>query len=48
MDHGQEALGELIVTGGDCAVDFQTTEEALDLIALLVERPVMFDFHPPI
>ena len=26
-------------------VDFQTVEYALDTVALLVERPVMFKFH---
>ena len=43
LDHAEEVVGELIVSRGDGAVDFQAAEEALDVIALLVERPVMFD-----
>lgn len=43
VNHAEEALGELIISSGDGAVDFQTAEEALDVIALPVERPVMFD-----
>ena len=43
MDHAEEAFGELVVSGCDGAVDFQTPEEAFDVIALPVERPVMFD-----
>ncbi len=44
VNHAEEAFGELIISGGDGAVNFQTAEEALDVIALPVERPVMFDF----
>lgn len=43
MDHAEEAVGELIVSGSDGAVDLEMAEHALDTIALLVERPVMFD-----
>ena len=43
MDHAEEAVGQLIVAGGDGAVDLEVTEHALDAVALLVERPVMFD-----
>ena len=28
MDHAEEAFGELVVAGGDCAVDFEAAEEA--------------------
>jgi hypothetical protein len=45
MDHGEEAFRELVVSGCDGAVDFQATEEALDLVAFLLERPVILDFH---
>lgn len=45
VHHAHEAGGELIVAGGDCAVDFQTAQHALDAVALLVERPVVFDLH---
>ncbi|TWH84519.1 hypothetical protein IQ25_02274, partial [Novosphingobium taihuense] len=36
MDHPEEAVGQLIVSGGDGAVDFKLPEHALDAIALLV------------
>ena len=48
VNHAQEAFGELIIPGCDGAVDFQATKEAFDVIALLVERPVIFDFDPTI
>jgi hypothetical protein len=46
VNHAEEAFGELIISSGDSAVDFQTAEKALDVIAILIERPVMFDLHP--
>ncbi len=36
VDHPEEAVGQLIVTGGDGAVDLELPEHALDAIALLV------------
>jgi hypothetical protein len=48
VDHGKEAFGQLVVAGCYCAVDFQTAEEALDMVAFLVERPVIVDFHPSV
>ena len=45
MDHSEEAVGQLIVSGGDGAVDLELPEHALDAIALLVERPIMLDFY---
>lgn len=45
VDHAEEAVGQLIVSGGDRTVDLEVAEHALDAIALLVERPVMLDFH---
>lgn len=45
MDHSEEAVGKLIVAGGDGAVDLEVTEHALDAIALPVERAVMLDLH---
>ena len=48
MDHAEEAFGELVVSSGDGAVDFQATEESFDVIAFFVERPVMFDLDPAI
>lgn len=48
MDHSEKAVGQLIVSGGDGAVDLELPEHALDAIALLVERPIMLDFHAPV
>jgi len=48
VDHGEETFGKLVVSGCDGAVDFQTTEEAFDLVAFLVERPIIFDVHPTV
>lgn len=45
MDHSEEAVGQLIVAGGDGAVDLELPKHALDAVALLVERPIMLDFH---
>lgn len=45
MDHSEEAVGQLIVASSDGPVDLELPEHALDAIALLVERPIMFDFH---
>ena len=44
MDHAEEAVGQLILLGRLGAVDLELTEHALDAIALLSERPTMFDF----
>ena len=44
MDHAEEAVGQLVVSGGDGAVDLELAEHALDAVALLVECPVMLDF----
>lgn len=45
MHHPKEAVGQLIVSGGDGAIDLEVAEHALDPVALLVERPIMLDFH---
>jgi len=45
VDHAEEAAGELVVAGGDGTVDLEVTEHALDAVALLVERSVIFDLH---
>jgi len=45
MDHAEEAVGQLVVAGGDGAVDLDMAEHALDAVALLVERSVMVDLH---
>lgn len=45
IDHAHEAGCELIISGGDGAVDFQSAEHAFDPVALLVERAVMFNLH---
>jgi uncharacterized protein GlcG (DUF336 family) len=36
MDHAEEAVGQLIVSGGNGPVDLQVTEHTLDAISLLV------------
>ena len=38
MDHGEEVLGELVVTGGDATEVLELAEEAFDQIAVTVER----------
>jgi hypothetical protein len=48
MDHAEEAFGELIVAGGDGAVDFQASEEAFDLVSFPVENAVMLDLDPAV
>lgn len=45
MNHAEEAVGKLVVAGGDGAIDLEVAEHALNAVALHVERPVMFDFH---
>ena len=35
----EEALRELVIAGGDGAVDFEACEEALDVVALFVAHP---------
>ncbi len=45
MDHTEEAVGKLVVARGDGAVYFEVAEHGLDAVALLVERPVVFDLH---
>lgn len=45
MDHAEEAIGQLIVAGGDGAVDLEVAEHALDAVALPIERSIMFDLH---
>ena len=48
MDHAEEAVGQLVVSGGDRSVDLEVAKHPLDTVALLVERPVMLDFHAAI
>jgi hypothetical protein len=44
LDHAEGAFGELVVLGGDRAIDLEMTKHALDTIALLVEGAVMDDW----
>jgi hypothetical protein len=39
MDHAEEAFGELIISGGDGAVDFQAAEEAFGVVSLDLGLP---------
>lgn len=48
MAHAHKAGSELIISGCDGPVDLEMAEHALDAVALLVERPIMFDFHPAV
>ena len=48
MNHSEEAVGKLVVSGGDGTVNLEMAEHALDAVALLVEHPVMLDFHAPV
>jgi len=43
MEHTEEALGELVVSGGDGAVDLEMTDQALDTVALALEALVPAD-----
>ena len=43
MDHTEEAAGQLIVAGGDGAVDLEVAEHSFDAVTLLVEHPVVLD-----
>lgn len=36
VEHTEETFGELVVAGGDGAVDFEMTEHAFDAVALTV------------
>jgi hypothetical protein len=45
MDHSKEAIGQLVIAGGDGTVNLEVAEHALDAVALFVERPVKLDFH---
>ena len=44
LDHSEEAVSQFILLGRHGAVDLELTKHALDAIALLSERPTMFDF----
>ena len=43
LNHAEEALGELVVAGGNRAVDVEMTEHALDAVAFLVKDAVVDD-----
>ncbi len=45
MNHSEEAVGQLVEAGSDGAIDLEMAEHALDAVALLVERSVMFDLQ---
>ncbi|WP_420145893.1 hypothetical protein [Sphingobium sp.] len=48
IDHAHEAGGKLIISHGNGAADFQMAEHAFDAVALLVERPIMFNLYPAV
>ena len=45
VDHAEEAFGELVIAGGDGAVDFQAAEEAFYMVSLFIARAVIFDLR---
>ncbi|SNS87344.1 hypothetical protein SAMN06295912_12053 [Sphingomonas laterariae] len=45
MDHAEEAAGKLVVARRDGAIDLEVAEHALDAVALLIERAVVFDLY---
>lgn len=45
MDHPEETVGQLVVSGGNGTVDLEMAEHALNAFALLLERPVMLDLQ---
>ena len=44
MKRVEEGAGELVISGGDSAVDLQVTDHALDAVALAIHAPVPADF----
>ena len=44
MKRVEEEAGELVISRGDCAVDLQVTDHALDAVALAIHAPVPADF----
>lgn len=48
MGHAEEALGELLVPGGDGTIDFQVIEVGFDVIAFFVEHAVVLDREPAV
>ena len=45
MECSEEAVGQLVISDGDGAVDLERSKHALDAIALLVECPIVLDFQ---
>lgn len=43
VGHSKEAIGRLVVSGGDSAIDLEAAEDTLDAIALPLERPIILD-----
>lgn len=48
VDHTEEAAGQFVVAGRDGAVNLEVVEHALDAVALLLQRPVIFDLRPAV
>jgi hypothetical protein len=48
VDHSEEAVGQLIVSGNDGVVDLELFEHALDALGLLVERPILLKSYAPV
>ena len=48
MDHGEEVLGQLIITGGHSAEVLQLGKEPLDQVALAIEPSAEVGLRPPV
>jgi hypothetical protein len=46
LEHGGGRSGEPVIACGDCAIDLEMTDEALDLVALPIDALVPADRHP--
>ena len=45
MDHAEKVVGRLVMSRGNSPVDLEMTEQAFDLVTLLVELPLMLDLY---
>jgi hypothetical protein len=45
VEHSKEAVGELVVAGGDSSIDLEVADHALDAVALAVEAFAVADHY---
>lgn len=48
LDHDEEVISGLIISGCNAALGFQAAEAGPDIIALAVQHAVMVDFDPAV